>query len=172
MNRTWIFSQRCYIRMVWMWKVLCVVAADGLSQIWTLRTLIGALNAFAGGLPGLQDMRRIKCISIDDFRCHKVNLTGTCEIVGMKWQAARDFDLLGDIILCAASNIRWSDPRTQPVYSGSMWLYINFIQLETVSLCHVFQPVRPWFATVRKYMFVPITWLNCRGPLLNTKWLS
>ncbi|CAK8989208.1 unnamed protein product [Durusdinium trenchii] len=22
----------------------------------------------------------------------------------------------------------------------------------------------------RKYMFVPITWLNCRGPLLNTKW--
>ena len=22
----------------------------------------------------------------------------------------------------------------------------------------------------RTYMFVPITWLNCRGPLLNTKW--
>lgn len=22
----------------------------------------------------------------------------------------------------------------------------------------------------QKYMFVPITWLNCRGPLLNTKW--
>ena len=29
-----------------MWKALCVVAVDGLSQIWTSRTLIGALNAF------------------------------------------------------------------------------------------------------------------------------
>ena len=128
MDRTWIFSQRCYTRMVWMWKVLCVVAVDVLSQIWTLRTLIGALNAFAGGLPGLQDMKRIKCISIDDLRCHKVNLTGTCEIVGMKWQAACDFDLSDSYcVRHMLSEIRWSDPRTQPVYSGSMWLYIDFI---------------------------------------------